>query len=142
MLGRRDKTGAYRIQFDVAENRPDRVTSQRARVESRLPEMAAAGTRATIETLRIIGLGASHGSRQRSTLPWNGEQVYVIRHETPTEDLHSFECGVMVEEFQILTPVFVREEYRLAIVPACGDVECGVSLDESSFAGHTALVPE
>jgi hypothetical protein len=142
LLGRNDKTGAHRIQFDVAENGPDSVAGQRARVESRLPEVTAAGTHATIEALRIVGLGASHGSRQRIMLPGNGEHVYVIRHETPTEDLQSFECGVMVEELQVLSPVFVREENRLAIVPACGDVKCGVRLDEASFACHTALVPD
>ena len=87
MLGRGDKIGARRFQFDVAENRPDSVTGQWARVEAGLPEVTAAGTHATIEALRIVGLGASHGSRQSSTLPGNGEQVYVIRHETQTEDL-------------------------------------------------------
>jgi hypothetical protein len=48
----------------------------------------------------------------------------------------------MVEELQVLSPVFVREENRLAIIPASGGVECGVSFDDSSFAGHTALVPD
>ncbi len=79
--------------------------------------MTAAGTHATIEALRIVGLGASHGSRRSSTLPGNGEQGYVIRHQTPTEDLQAFHCGVMAPEFQLLSPVFVREENRLAIIP-------------------------
>ena len=48
---------------------------------------------------------------------------------------------MMAQEFQLLSPVFVREENRLAIIPTCGDVKCGVSLDEPGFACHTALVP-
>jgi hypothetical protein len=44
----------------------------------------------------------------------------MIRHETPTEDLQAFQCGVMAEEFQVLSPVFVREENCLAIIPTCG----------------------
>lgn len=60
-------------------------------------------------------------------------------HQTPTEDLQAFQCGVMAQEFQLLSPVFVRKENRLAIIPTRGDVKCGVSLDEPGFACHTTL---
>ncbi|MGA7412864.1 MAG: hypothetical protein WBW33_20480 [Bryobacteraceae bacterium] len=114
MLGLGDKLVAHGIQFDVAQNRPDGVAGDRARVEAGLPEVTTAGTDAAIETLRIVGLGPSHGPRQGGTLPWSSVEFRDSHRFTETlgefRDGHRFTETLGVPECKGMesAPHFIR----------------------------------
>jgi hypothetical protein len=51
-------------------------------------------------------------------LPPNGQQVNIIGHEAPAQDVERFQASVAGEQAQVLGAVVIAEEDRLPIVPA------------------------
>src|SRR5580700_541286 len=104
--------------------------------------MTAAGAVPAVEALRVVGLRAPHGPRQSCGFPRHGQQMGMIRHEAPAQDLQIFRGGASGEQIQVLGAILFREEDGLAIVPPRGNVKRNTRFDEPCLACHVCLVQD
>jgi hypothetical protein len=79
---------------------------------------------------------ASEGASQRVLRFRNQYQVDVIGHQAVTEDVHTRQPRIADQEVEIETVVAGREEDRLAVVTALGDVMRHVGDHDTRTPGH------
>lgn len=97
------------------------AAAQRAGIEAVLPQVAAAAVQ-VIDILRIKKMGSADGLGQRLRIGRSGNEVDVIGHQAPAEDLKAVFFGLLFEDRQVHPPVVIDEEDILAVVTPLGNM--------------------
>src|SRR5271165_4093682 len=93
-----------RVPLDVAQSDPKMPLVEWAGVEAVLPQMACP-VPARIEIQRVAAVGTPQSDRQRVWFIGNGHQVYVIFHQTISQNASTCLSRVGREAFEIRAPV-------------------------------------
>ena len=102
VLGRTRQFGPNRIAFDVSDDCEEMsVSLDGGRVKALLEEMAAHPLAAVyVESEPTMGFTDRTG--ERILLGWNGQEVNVVRHQAPREDLDCEPTGESPEKRHIV----------------------------------------
>jgi hypothetical protein len=91
---------------------------------------------ASMEGLRVPRMDAQDELCQRVGALWNGDQVDVIGHPTPAQQLNRARLELVAKQILVAAPVLVGQEDVLAIVAAVGDGMRHVDRHHPRLAGH------
>ena len=89
-----------------------------------------------VEVLGIVEVGAADGFGEGVLLVWSGDEVDVVGHEAPGQDVEAVFVGLFSEHGKVGAVVFVGVEDLLAIVTALGDVMGHTGDNDSCVSGH------
>ena len=81
-------------------------------------------------------MDAPHEPRQRVFPTRNNDQMDVVRHPAPAEQLGLARLEMERKQLLVAAPVFVGQEDVLAVVAAVGDVMRHARRDHPRLAGH------
>jgi len=78
----------------------------------------------------------SQNSRQRSGVIRDQDQMDMVGHQTPRQDVNAVTPCLVVECSEIKAPVCVGVEYVLAIITTLGDMVGNAWNDDARTPGH------
>ena len=80
--------------------------------------------------------GQLEGAGERALVPWDGDQVDVVRHQAVAEDVEGVIARLAAERLEVEEPIGVGAEDGDAVVAALGDVMRCADRDNPRLAGH------
>ena len=89
-----------------------------------------------IEVLGITGMDSPDETRQRGFLLGHNDQMDMVGHPTPAQQLGPTGGEVKQQELLVAAPVFVSQEDLLAVIAAMGDVMRHTRRHHPRLAGH------
>jgi hypothetical protein len=89
-----------------------------------------------VDPSRVALVGFTDSFGKASLAGWDRDQVNVIRHETPSEILHSVDSALLSQELEVCIPIIIREEDVHAANTSLGDMVRKAGNDDSRDAGH------
>jgi hypothetical protein len=110
---------------------------QSAAIETASPHRTVAAA-ASVEVLGVGRVDTANEPRQRVLRLRNDDEVDVVRHPAPAEQLGLAGSEMESQELLVAAPVFVRQEDVLAVIAALGDVMRYANRHHSRWAGHQA----
>ena len=127
------------ILFDIPQRPPEVLLAQRTGVEAILPEVSAAAVQA-VDVLCIAKMGASQRFGQGVGVGWTCDQVNVIGHQAPAENLQAVFVGVFFEQGKIDPAVVIDEEDVLPVIAPLCDVVRDIRDRDSCSSRHSMSI--
>ena len=81
-------------------------------------------------------MSLSQDSRQRSGVIRDQDQMDMVGHQTPRQNVNAMSPRLIVECSEIEAPVCVGVEYVLAIITSLGDMVGDAGNDDARTPGH------